>query len=380
MATESNKSKRFLDFSGLSLYDNKLRAWLSANKKSGVIGLADEAGKLAVGRKIELTGGVSGEVVFDGSQPVTLNTQINFPANITADLTGNASTADSFSSPKTISLTGDLTGSAQGGTTEGWSVSATIVNDSVTAAKLAGDIPNNKLSHSTVTIGSTNVALGGSALVIAGLTSVTSDVFAGTLAGTASKAEKDALGNDIPTTYATKAWTRDQITASSSTLYTFKGSIQNYGDLSSISNPAVGDTYNIIQGNNQSTGNPNWPEFSAGTNFAWNGTDWENLGTSLNLSNYYAKNEVDALLNALKGWVNTQITTSAGDQAAAGTADDIRVFTDSSSFPLTGIPDVVYVDSSTGVSYIWVEDGLGGGEYQELSRVATTAEVSSLFE
>lgn len=380
MATESNKSKRFLDFSGLSLYDTQLRAWLSANKKSGVIGLADEAGKLAAGRKITLTGGVSGEVVFDGSQSVTLDTTLNFPAAITADLLGNASTADNFSNPKTISLSGDLTGSAQGGAVGGWTVAATINDDSVTAAKLAGNIPNNKLTNSSVTIGSTAVALGGSALVLAGLTSVTSDVFAGTLSGTATKAEKDALGNDIPTTYATKAWTRDQIAASSGALYTFKGSIQNYGDLANISNPAVGDTYNIIQGNNPSTDNPNWPEFQAGTNFAWDGSSWDNLGNSFDLSNYYAKNEVNDLLTALRSWVNTQITSSVTDQADVGATNDIRTYSSSASFPSSGTPDVLYLDSATGVLYTWVEDGSGNGEYRELSRAATTSEVSSLFD
>ena len=56
----------------------------------------------------------------------------------------------------------------------------------VTNTMLAGSISNSKLSNSSVTIGSTNIALGGTATSLAGLSSVTSTSFTGALTGTAS--------------------------------------------------------------------------------------------------------------------------------------------------------------------------------------------------
>jgi hypothetical protein len=53
---------------------------------------------------------------------------------------------------------------------------------------LAGSIANAKLLNSSVTIGTTAIALGGSATTLAGLTSVTSTTFVGALTGNASTA------------------------------------------------------------------------------------------------------------------------------------------------------------------------------------------------
>ena len=57
-------------------------------------------------------------------------------------------------------------------------------------------------------------------------------------------------------------------------LYQYKGSVQTYDDLLAIQNPAIGDVYNVVQED---------PEegVAAGSNFAWNGTEWDNLGMSL---------------------------------------------------------------------------------------------------
>jgi len=61
-------------------------------------------------------------------------------------------------------------------------------------------IPNSALTNNSVTIGSTNVALGATATTLAGLTSVTSTTFVGALTGVASSATNIAGGaaNSIP--------------------------------------------------------------------------------------------------------------------------------------------------------------------------------------
>ena len=68
----------------------------------------------------------------------------------------------------------------------------------VTNAMLAGSIENNKLTNSTITIGSTSTALGATSTTIAGLTSVTSTTFVGALTGNASTVTTNAnLSGDI---------------------------------------------------------------------------------------------------------------------------------------------------------------------------------------
>jgi hypothetical protein len=76
-------------------------------------------------------------------------------------------------------------------------------------------IPNGALTNSSVTVGSTSIALGASATTIAGLTSVTSTTFVGALTGNASTATMMAGGvaNQIP--YQTAANTSSFITAPS---------------------------------------------------------------------------------------------------------------------------------------------------------------------
>lgn len=71
---------------------------------------------------------------------------------------------------------------------------------------------------------------------------------------------------------------KDKITA----IYTPKGSKEKYSDLPTDAN--VGDVWNVAEAYN---GHP------AGTNYAWTGTEWDALGGSIDLSNYYNKSEVE---------------------------------------------------------------------------------------
>lgn len=59
---------------------------------------------------------------------------------------------------------------------------------SVTNAMLAGSITNDKLTNSSLTVGTTSISLGSSSTTLAGLTSVTSTSFTGALTGNASTA------------------------------------------------------------------------------------------------------------------------------------------------------------------------------------------------
>lgn len=57
-------------------------------------------------------------------------------------------------------------------------------------------------------------------------------------------------------------------------LYQYKGSVQTYDDLLAIQNPQIGDVYNVIQEDAEEG-------IAAGSNFAWNGTEWDNLGVGM---------------------------------------------------------------------------------------------------
>ncbi len=66
---------------------------------------------------------------------------------------------------------------------------------------------------------------------------------------------------------ASKAYVDQEIWSAIAWVYTYKGSVSTYGDLASITNPEVWDVYNV-----QDTG----------MNYAWDGTQWDALGSDLN--------------------------------------------------------------------------------------------------
>ena len=83
-----------------------------------------------------------------------------------------------------------------------------------------------------------------------------------------------------------------------STVYKYKGSVNNYSDLPTTNNE-TGDVYNIINADPTH-------DIKAGDNVAWTGTAWDKLGGDIDLSNYvtqdqlsdYAqKNELDTKLD-----------------------------------------------------------------------------------
>ena len=73
---------------------------------------------------------------------------------------GVAEKAQAFDFPATIQLSGDVNGTAE--STYGWNIQAEIGQGKVTNDKLAGSITNDKLVYNSITIGSTEVGLGGS--------------------------------------------------------------------------------------------------------------------------------------------------------------------------------------------------------------------------
>ena len=238
----TNKQIKYLSYDGLLLFKKQLQKYYANNTKLGVVGASDVAYKLASSKKIEFIGGIQGDAYFDGSKDITISTVLNIPSTIDSDITGNASSATNFQSSKPINLIGDLEGYGVGGSdNNGWTVTASIKDGSVTSSKLFGKIPNNKLLNSSITIGTTKADLGSTVTDIAGLNSVTATTFVGNLEGVANSATTalaDEKGNNIYATYATKA----EVQASQSALK-FKGTVATYSELPS--NADNGDIYNV---------------------------------------------------------------------------------------------------------------------------------------
>ena len=98
-------------------------------------------------------------------------------------------------------------------------------------------------------------------------------------AGLMSAADK-AILDDIPNVYATK----EELNASISKVYRFRGVKQFYTDLPT-ENLTIGDVYNILNGFDL-----DGEHYNGGTNVAWDGEHWDPLGGN---SDSYTKEEAD---------------------------------------------------------------------------------------
>jgi hypothetical protein len=146
---------------------------------------ADTATKLATPRTISLSGDLSGSVSFDGSADVTLAATIA-PDSIAlgTDTTGNYVASVTASAGTGVSVTGSGEGAAvvvsgvdATNTSKGvasFSSSTFSVSSGAVDIK-AGGVSNSQLANSKVTIGSTDVSLGSTQTDIAGLTSLVVD-------------------------------------------------------------------------------------------------------------------------------------------------------------------------------------------------------------
>ena len=61
----------------------------------------------------------------------------------------------------------------------------------------------------------------------------------------------------------------------------WKGSVPTYADLLAITGMSIGDMYDVVE---------------TGNNYAWTGTVWDNMGPTVNLSNYYTKSQIESFL------------------------------------------------------------------------------------
>lgn len=87
--------------------------------------------------------------------------------------------------------------------------------------------------------------------------------------------------------YQTASDVESTINSKISSVMTYKGAVANYTDLPS--NASVGDTYNITKSSDYN---------EAGDNAVWNGTEWDVLSGTVDLSGYLKKTDIVAITNS----------------------------------------------------------------------------------
>jgi hypothetical protein len=130
--------------------------------------------------------GTSGQVLTSSGSGLPTWTTPTAYATVTDDTTTNATRYPLFAAATSGNLTTEYTSS----TKYQFNPSTGVLTATQFSGSGAGltSIPNSALTNSSVTVGSTAIALGASATTIAGLVSVTSTTFVGALTGNASSA------------------------------------------------------------------------------------------------------------------------------------------------------------------------------------------------
>lgn len=94
---------------------------------------------------------------------------------------------------------------------------------------------------------------------------------------------------DIPNEYVKNSIFesyKEEINQKLGSVYTVKGSVANYEALMDIENKNVGDVYNLLD---------------TGANYVYTDSGWDKLSETIDLSNYYTKEEIDEMINQIKG-------------------------------------------------------------------------------
>lgn len=91
----------------------------------------------------------------------------------------------------------------------------------------------------------------------------------------------------------------DELKASVTAALDYKGTKDTYAELPTEGNKK-GDVWNVVAA---------YGNTPAGTNYAWDGTNWDPLGGTIDLSGYYTKDQVDTAINEVKTALETADST-----------------------------------------------------------------------
>ena len=259
--------------------------------KGGASGAVETADKLTVPRTISISGDGTGSTTFDGSKDVTISLALSDTAvtagtytKVTVDSKGRVTKGENIAITDVTGLQ-DKISSIETSVSGKADKSTTLAGYGITNAYTKTEV-DGKVSDLTSQLGTANEAIEGLETSIEGKADKST-----TLAGygitdaytktqtdgfLAGKADTTVVNGkaDKSTTLAgygiEDAYTKTEVDAKVSSVYKYKGSVANEAALPQ-EDQVVGDVYNVED---------------TGMNVAWDGTKWDKLGSTVDLSAY----------------------------------------------------------------------------------------------
>lgn len=266
--------------------------------KGGASGAVETADKLTVPRTISISGDGTGSTTFDGSQDVTISLALSDTAvtpgtytKVTVDSKGRVTKGENIAITDVTGLQDKISSieTSVGGKAD---KSTTLAGYGITNAYTKTEV-DGKVSDLTSQLGTANEAIEGLETAVEGKADksttlagygITDAYTASTIDGKlANKADASAV-SELTSTVAGKAdkatslagygiqdaYTKTEVDAKVSSVYKYKGSVANEAALPQ-EDQVVGDVYNVED---------------TGMNVAWDGTKWDKLGSTVDLSAY----------------------------------------------------------------------------------------------
>lgn len=293
--------------------------------KGGSSGAVESADKLTVPRTISISGDGTGSTTFDGSQDVSISLALSDTAvtpgtytKVTVDSKGRVTKGENIVISDVTGLQDKITSiesSVGGKANKATSLAGYGITDAYTKTEVDGKVSDltSQLGTANETIESLETAVEGKAnksTTLAGY-GITDTYTASTIDGKlADKADANTV-SELSSTVAEKAdsatslagygiqdaYTKTEVDAKVSSVYKYKGSVANEAALPQ-EDQVVGDVYNVED---------------TGMNVAWDGTKWDKLGSTVDLSAYMTTetaNSTFATITTVNGKANKATSLS----------------------------------------------------------------------
>lgn len=242
------------------------------------------------------------ENVNDVNTVATDISNVNTVAGISSDVTQVSSISNAIQTVSNhdseVTLVADNMASVMttaSSITDVQNVASDIANIN-TVAGISSDVSTVATNSTAVNTAATNIAA-----IIAAPTAATN------AATSATNAQKWAEGTDAQVqplggTKSSKGWANraQELVESIGTVMKYKGSVANYAALQAIQNPTIGDTYNVLD---------------TGSNYTWDGSAWDAIGSVVDLSAYRTAADQDVIDSGKQATLvsGTNIKTVNGD-------------------------------------------------------------------
>lgn len=293
--------------------------------KGGASGAVESADKLTVPRNIAISGDGTGSTTFDGSQDVTISLALSDTAvtagtytKVTVDSKGRVTKGENIAISDVTGLQDKITSietSVSGKADKANSLAGYGITNAYTKTEVDSKVSDltSQLGTANETIESLETAVEGKAdksTTLAGY-GITDAYTASTIDGKlADKADASTV-SELTSTVAGKAdsatslagygiqdaYTKKEVDAKVSSVYKYKGSVANEAALPQ-EDQVVGDVYNVED---------------TGMNVAWDGTKWDKLGSTVDLSAYMTTetaNSTFATITTVNGKANKATSLS----------------------------------------------------------------------